>query len=98
MSDAGSFFKRPSVERNAGLPQVCSMIPPTGIFEARPFDPETGYPMAFLTAWQSYSQPPSGGHCEEDEGHEPGEGAINAHAVGIGWHKGKQVLVRTDVR
>lgn len=47
---------------------------------------------------QPDSQPPSGGQCEEDEGHEPGEGAINAHAVGLGWHHGERVLVRTDVR
>lgn len=42
--------------------------------------------------------PQGGGQCEDDEGHEPGEGAINAHAVGIGRAGGKSVLVRTDVR
>lgn len=37
--------------------------------------------------------------CEGEEGDDPNaEGAINAHAVGIGWYKGQQVLVRTDVR
>jgi|GEM_PF-2308251 len=40
-----------------------------------------------------------GGQCEDGEAHDPNEeGAINAHAVGTGWHNGKQVLVRTDLR
>jgi hypothetical protein len=40
-----------------------------------------------------------GGQCEDGEAHDPDEeGAINVHAVGIGWHGGKQVVVRTDVR
>ena len=39
------------------------------------------------------------GQCEDGDAHDPNdEGAINAHAVGIGWHMGQQVLVRTDVR
>ena len=50
--------------------------------------------------WQH--QPGSGsggsGHCEEDEGHDPDNDMVNAHAVGLAWYKGEQVLVRTDVR
>jgi hypothetical protein len=40
----------------------------------------------------------SGGHCSGDEGHDPDEDIVNAHAVGIAWYKGERVLVRTDVR
>lgn len=40
----------------------------------------------------------SGGQCEEDAGHNPDEDMVNAHAVGLAWYNGQQVLVRTDVR
>ena len=45
-------------------------------------------------------EPGGGGQCEEgDEGHDPNaEGAQTAHAVGIGWTAGVEVLVRVDVR
>lgn len=39
-----------------------------------------------------------GGQCEGDADHDPDQDMVNAHAVGIAWYKGEQVLVRTDVR
>ena len=42
--------------------------------------------------------PEGGGQCEGDEGHDPNEDMVNAHAVGIGWKDGQKILVRTDVR
>lgn len=45
------------------------------------------------------TEPGGGGQCEDGEADDPNEpGAINAHAVGIGWFKGERVLVRVDVR
>jgi hypothetical protein len=40
----------------------------------------------------------SDGNCPGDEGHNPDDDIVNAHAVGIAWHEGERVLVRTDVR